>query len=68
MLFVAVTFYKGLTVRTTPLFAMPFIYKMIIILPRQARDKHREHTLKKEWRFSQDSDRQGWEHAVDVSG
>jgi hypothetical protein len=25
-----------------------------IILPRQARDKHRESTLKKEWRFSQD--------------
>jgi hypothetical protein len=27
----------------TPLFA-PFVFKMIIILPRQARDKHREST------------------------
>ena len=35
-----------LTVRKTPLFA-PFIYKCII-LPRQARDKHRENS-QKEW-------------------
>jgi hypothetical protein len=34
----------------TPLLA-PFIYKCII-LPRQARDKHRENS-KKEWRFAQ---------------
>ena len=39
------------SVRKTPLFAMPFIYKTNI-LPRQARDKHRENS-KKEVRFSQ---------------
>ena len=38
------------TVRKTPLFA-PFIYITTVILPRQARDKHRENS-KKEWRFS----------------
>jgi hypothetical protein len=36
--------------RETPLFAA-FIYKMIIILPRQARDKHRERHSKQGWRF-----------------
>ena len=32
---------QGGSVRKTPLFAMPFRYKTII-LPRQARDKHRK--------------------------
>jgi hypothetical protein len=46
------TFAKTAVVRNTPLFE-PFKYQMHhFILPRRARDKHRENS-KKEWRFSQ---------------
>jgi hypothetical protein len=36
--------------KEAPLFA-PFYTKNAIMVPRQAREKHRERALKKEWRF-----------------